>query len=508
MIIPNFVLFIIPFSYHMKRVRLYFFIISLFIIYSDIFGQTERWSSDNPPNDKEMNDYIERNIASLDPIEGIWHLEIIGRGWNNYRSFPDEHLFNDNVAIIKKGSRFNVYPLDSYITKIGANQYSYHHFVNHFGKQEMVVNSFYLSDLTAFSVSVDMAVKADRVGSKVRHIINSNKIRPTEEEYASLMEEKSKPTNWSGSGFALNNDYVVTNYHVIAEATSIKVLGVNGNTSQAFNAEVIAKDKTNDLAIIKIDDSHFSGFGPIPYAINGQMMDVGEDIWVLGYPLTQVLGNEIKLTNGVISSRSGYQGDVSTYQISAPVQPGNSGGPLFDPNGNIVGIVNAGVPGAENVGYAIKASYLKNLADSYSLTSSLPSNNIISSLPFKEQVKVVRNYVLMLLCSSNPHNARSMSGQSISSFTTSNSSIKSTSSVRDNNGIIQSLNQSKITLKVGQKFQILASPQSVPIIKCESDNSDVAYVSPEGLVIGLAKGQTNIWVHGPANQKLCVVTVE
>ena len=92
-------------------------------------------------------------------------------------------------------------------------------------------------------------------------------------------------------------------------------------------------------------------------------MDVGEDVFVLGYPMTQALGNEIKLTNGIISARTGYQGDISTYQISAPVQPGNSGAPMFDSNGNIIGIVVAGVPGADNVGYAIKTLYLKVLIE-------------------------------------------------------------------------------------------------------------------------------------------------
>ena len=134
------------------------------------------------------------------------------------------------------------------------------------------------------------------------------------------------------------------------------------------------------------------------------MVDVGEDIWVLGYPLTQVLGNEIKLTNGLVSSKSGYQGDISTYQISAPIQPGNSGGPLFDSKGNIVGIINAGVPGAENVGYAIKTSYLNNLIDSYSLTSIIPTTNNISSLQLKDQVKKVNNYVFLLLCSKSGGN--------------------------------------------------------------------------------------------------------
>lgn len=220
---------------------------------------------------------------------------------------------------------------------------------------------------------------------------------------------KDNHTEWSGTGFALNNGYIVTNYHVVDGAKSIIVHGVNGNSSSDYSASVVATDTKNDLAIIKIADSRFSGFGTIPYAIKNQMAEMGEQVWVLGYPLTQYLGNEIKLTTGIVSSRSGYQDDVSTYQISAPVQPGNSGGPLIDSKGYIVGVVNAGVPGADNVGYAIKTSYLRNLLDSFSLTSSLPNSNSISSLSLTDQVKEVRNFVFLLMCSSKGRSSQSSS---------------------------------------------------------------------------------------------------
>ena len=84
----------------------------------------------------------------------------------------------------------------------------------------------------------------------------------------------------------------------------------------------------------------------------------------MGFPLSDFLGEEMKVTDGIISSKSGYNGNIVTYQITAPIQPGSSGGALFDKKGNLVGITNAGVPGAENVSYAIKSSYLLNLIDS------------------------------------------------------------------------------------------------------------------------------------------------
>jgi S1-C subfamily serine protease len=289
--------------------------------------------------------------------------------------------------------------------------------------KETATPGLYKADWYMLDKSVESNSFVGFDGGSMRVIIEGQdedgyiKMYPTA---SAVRTQQGQPLEWSGTGFALKNGYIVTNFHVVDGAKRIEVHGVNGNASSDYAADVVATDKNNDLAIIRISDYRFSGFGTIPYAIKSPTVDVGEDVWVLGYPLTQFLGNEIKLTNGVISARSGYQGDVSTYQISAPVQPGNSGGPLFDSKGNIVGIVNAGVPGAENVGYAIKTSYLVNLADSYSLSTYLPTSNSISSLTLKEQVKRVNNYVFLLLCSSKP-------GQTTSSYRPSSPSSGSTS---------------------------------------------------------------------------------
>ena len=113
------------------------------------------------------------------------------------------------------------------------------------------------------------------------------------------------------------------------------------------------------------------------------------------------MGDEIKLTTGIISSKTGFQGDVSLYQISAPIQPGNSGGPLFDKKGNIIGVVNAKHAGAENVGYAIKSSYLRNLIESCASSSVIPMINTVASLPLTGKVKTEKNYVFFIHCSTH-----------------------------------------------------------------------------------------------------------
>ena len=201
----------------------------------------------------------------------------------------------------------------------------------------------------------------------------------------------------SGTGFALSSEgLIVTNYHVIDGATSITIKGINGNFSISYKAKVVVSDKNNDLAIIQIDDNSFTSISKITYIFKSTSTDVGENVFVLGYPLRVTMGNEIKLTNGIISSKTGFQGDITSYQISAPIQPGNSGGPLFDKSGNLIGVINAKHKGAENVSYAIKVSYLKNLMDLLPTTPTLNSTNSLTTLSLSEQVKLLNKFVYII----------------------------------------------------------------------------------------------------------------
>ena len=237
-----------------------------------------------------------------------------------------------------------------------------------------------------------------------KHVISYNeRIKKKEEEEKRIAEEEAKkaaemPKSWSGTGFALTSNYIVTNYHVIENAKSITIQGINGNHVNKYGATVIATDKNNDLAILKVNGVNITSTN-IPYSVKTTTSEVGEEVFVLGYPLTATMGDEIKLTTGVVSSKSGFLGDVSEYQISAPIQPGNSGGPLFDNKGNVIGIVSAKHVGAENVGYAIKTSYLRNLMESAITTNVLPQSNKISSLNLSGKVKAVKNYVYYITCS-------------------------------------------------------------------------------------------------------------
>jgi S1-C subfamily serine protease len=207
----------------------------------------------------------------------------------------------------------------------------------------------------------------------------------------------SKGGKTSGTGFALTyNGLIITNNHVIEGVNSIVVRGINGNFDKTFTAKVLITDKNNDLAILKIEDPNFTNLGKIPYVMKTSVASVGENVFVMGYPLRATMGDEIKLTNGIISSKTGFQGDVTSYQISAPVQPGNSGGPLFDKNGDLIGIINAKHAGAENASYAVKTSYLKNLVELLDNQPTLQTVSIMTGKSLTQQVEIVKKYVYII----------------------------------------------------------------------------------------------------------------
>lgn len=202
----------------------------------------------------------------------------------------------------------------------------------------------------------------------------------------------------TGTGFFISrNGYIITNNHVVEGARNIKVTKVNGDSYKKYNAKVEVSDKQNDLAIIKITDPSFSSIGVLPYTSKFMAANIGEDCFVLGYPLVSTMGTDIKLTNGIISSRTGFNGSVSEYQMSAPVQPGNSGGPLFDKSGNIIGVVCAKHTGAENAGYAVKASYIRNLVELLPQNINFPQTNQLAGKTLPKQVELASKAVCLII---------------------------------------------------------------------------------------------------------------
>lgn len=205
------------------------------------------------------------------------------------------------------------------------------------------------------------------------------------------------PANLEGSAFALNNKgYIITSYHMVSGADSIFVQ--NGSTERTLT-KLILTDPKLDLAILKIENKDLYKNWQVPFSLKEKTTDVGEKVFTMGYPRKEMVYGE-----GSLSSLSGYSNDTIMYQISIPVNPGNSGGPLLDENGNIIGVIRGKITGAEATGFAIKANEILKSIHSMEIDSTkqeLLSQNSkkqpLKNLKRSEQVKRINPYVFNIL---------------------------------------------------------------------------------------------------------------
>ncbi|MUJ29051.1 trypsin-like serine protease [Aliivibrio fischeri] len=171
-------------------------------------------------------------------------------------------------------------------------------------------------------------------------------------------EESGKGVS-TGTGFFISNDgYVLTNSHVIEGSTSISII----QKGKSVSATLVDHDPNNDIALLKIDKS----VKGLPIELKKKTKQ-GTDIAVLGYPNIGLQGNEQKATFGHINANSGIQGDTRYFQISSPIQSGNSGSPMVNDQGVVIGIASASLNQtaalettgtlAQNVNYAVKIAY-------------------------------------------------------------------------------------------------------------------------------------------------------
>ncbi len=195
----------------------------------------------------------------------------------------------------------------------------------------------------------------------------------TKREYEVVMpqQELKSPDKSSmrmGTSWPITLGYVVTNHHVVEGHKKITLICPDG---KKIPATIFVDDKINDIVLLKVANTkELPPALPIAVAKPG----IGAKVFTIGYPHTDILGAKPKLTDGLISSVSGFQDDPRTYQITVPLQAGNSGGPLLNLNGEVVGIVTSKVDAIkmfkwtgdlpQNVNYAVKISYLKVLIDS------------------------------------------------------------------------------------------------------------------------------------------------
>jgi S1-C subfamily serine protease len=221
-----------------------------------------------------------------------------------------------------------------------------------------------------------------------------NAPKPHEQAIASLPDHTRLRA--IGSGFFVTKDgYLLTNHHVVQDAAKIEVK----YRGQVMQAKVAAEDQANDLALLKVEGVDFQALAISPK----DTVDLGQEVFTIGFPNIQMQGVEPKYTDGKISSLAGMQDDPTEYQISVPVQPGNSGGPLCDANGEVVGIVVARlndmamletvgvVP--QNVNYAVKVSHAVRLLQSIKGLTPVRSQGGKPENP----VKTVQDAIAMVL---------------------------------------------------------------------------------------------------------------
>jgi len=208
----------------------------------------------------------------------------------------------------------------------------------------------------------------------------------------------SRPTA-SGTGFFITDDgYLVSNYHVVKDAAQIRLRTSIGMIS----AKVVRLDAANDLALLKAEGR----FASLPI-ISSRAVKLGGTVATVGFPDTGLQGFAPKFARGEIASLSGAADDARYFQISLPVQPGNSGGALVDEHGNVVGVVSAKLNASaalaetgvlpENVNYAIKSSFVLSFLESTPELAQKVKDPLLKERKFDDVVKSVEDATVLVL---------------------------------------------------------------------------------------------------------------
>ena len=234
-----------------------------------------------------------------------------------------------------------------------------------------------------------LGVKVEQQEKKITDL--NNKIKESKLPETAIVKS-------GGSAFLIDgNGYLITNSHVLEGATFANVYN---NQGKEFKAVIAFRDEKRDLAILKIDDEDFVTVKSLPYSIKRTNTDLGEEVYTLGYP--NFPRNQVVNNIGYISAETGYEGDTLSYQIQMNANHGNSGGPVLNKYGEVIGVLSTKQLKADGVTFAINSRNIYRLVDEMkkknednesikiNSSSSLRGNDRVS------QIKRVKEFVYMV----------------------------------------------------------------------------------------------------------------
>lgn len=203
-------------------------------------------------------------------------------------------------------------------------------------------------------------------------------------------------SKFRATGFLIDaaNNFIVTNAHVLKEAKHQLV--IENNKGEQFQAVSVYVNTENDLAILKVVDDNFKKLSPLPYSIRKNNADLGEQIFMLGFPKQEIVYGE-----GYVSAKNGYQMDTIYCQLSTSASEGNSGSPVINKRGELIGVISSMETNAEGVVFAIKSSNIHRAVDEVKKMKDHDKIKIVSAPSLKgldreTQIKKVEDYVFMI----------------------------------------------------------------------------------------------------------------
>ncbi|MEP6846938.1 MAG: serine protease [Panacibacter sp.] len=256
------------------------------------------------------------------------------------------------------------------------------------------ITALVISGLVAYFTPAATNGQIEQLSKAMTQVIRTQTAQGAKLEEVKSNIPKDVEFTTSGSAFLIDGKgYLVTNAHVLKGSGAVVV----NNKGKEFNARIINIDNESDIAILKIQDDEYKPVSSLPYSIKKSNVDLGEELFTLGYPREQIVYNM-----GYLSAESGFNGDTTSCQISLSANPGNSGGPVLNKNGEIIGILSTRETSAEGVVFAIKSKGIYKLVDELKESDTavqkikMPATSSIKNKTRVEQVKEVADCVFLV----------------------------------------------------------------------------------------------------------------